>query len=85
MTDWTSPKCLYNVTVLYSMCTKSIVMMGVALLINCVGKNLSKNTEVRLYITCLFHCRRCFDSCTLITRQSAFVIKGRCGACVMSL
>ena len=53
---------------------------------NYVIGNLSKKSEVRLY-NCQFHCRRCFNGHTLVTRQSslsgcdayACVIKARVG------
>jgi len=32
-----------------------------------------------------FHCRRHSNSCTLLTRQSTFTIKGGCGVCVASV
>jgi len=35
-----------------------------------------------LSVFCRFYCRRGFNNCTLLTRQSTSVIKDGCGVCV---
>jgi len=56
------------------MFTESIILMGMALITKCVIKNLSKEAKQGC-ISLSFHCRRCFNNCTLVTRRSTSILK----------
>jgi len=52
-------------------------MIGMALVTKHAFGNLSTGSKVR--VSCSFHCRRCFNSCTLVTRWNPSMLKMNVG------